>query len=529
MRDFTQQDFWSMQGGLITELGVLNVPVGSLSACKNFELTEAGYARCSGYERFDGRTSPSSIVATVDDDAEREAARALIQPVSGSGAILGVVFYKGSVYAFRNATDGLSAKMWKSSSSGWVEVNTGVTLAPNGKYKFAIYNFYAGADSQCLYGVDGENKAFQFDGTTFTQITTGNAIDKPYLVAGHSMHLFLAFDGGSLQHSATGEPLDWDAVHGAGEIGIGDDVTSLAPMVGGVLQIGAKSKVMMLSGSSSLDWTLSGLKTQDDSTGVLFDSARKVMGDVYYVTNNGIRVMSATNAYGDFAVAAVSKLVDSVVVSRIKNGFVGVVRVDDKSQYRVYSATSSGVTDVITLSFGSQGVLGFTSQSLNFQMSCLWQSSGDGGELIVYGGNDGFVYLGDVGSSFDGDIIHAFLRTVYAHQRSPSVRKRYKKLNIVMNTAIKVDLVVKPSFDFNASDSGSHAVKTLDVEADGGTWGQSVWGSFAWQSFGKGFVDVDIGGNGQSISVYLENKDKFNDKMIITNMILDYIPRRLKR
>jgi len=51
--------------------------------------------------------------------------RALIQKVPGSGRVLGVHQYKGSVYAFRNNAVGTAAVMFKDSPTGWTAVPTG--------------------------------------------------------------------------------------------------------------------------------------------------------------------------------------------------------------------------------------------------------------------------------------------------------------------------------------------------------------------------------------------------------------------
>lgn len=54
--------------------------------------------------------------------------RADIQAVPGSGSVLGVLFYDGNVYAWRNNAGGTAAVMHKSSSSGWTAIALGVEL-----------------------------------------------------------------------------------------------------------------------------------------------------------------------------------------------------------------------------------------------------------------------------------------------------------------------------------------------------------------------------------------------------------------
>lgn len=55
-------------------------------------------------------------------------ARAQIEAVPGAGPILGTAVYNGTVYAFRNATDGNSARMFKATGLGWSPINLGTKL-----------------------------------------------------------------------------------------------------------------------------------------------------------------------------------------------------------------------------------------------------------------------------------------------------------------------------------------------------------------------------------------------------------------
>lgn len=65
----------------------------------------------------------------VDDAYYKEAIRGarnyrrnLIQKVPGEGSVLGVVNFGNTVYAFRNAVGGATAKLYKSTGSGWSEI-----------------------------------------------------------------------------------------------------------------------------------------------------------------------------------------------------------------------------------------------------------------------------------------------------------------------------------------------------------------------------------------------------------------------
>jgi hypothetical protein len=58
-----------------------------------------------------------------------DAYRADIDPVPGSGPVRGVVVFNGVLYAWRDTADGLSKKIYRSTSSGWSEVALGSELS----------------------------------------------------------------------------------------------------------------------------------------------------------------------------------------------------------------------------------------------------------------------------------------------------------------------------------------------------------------------------------------------------------------
>lgn len=197
-------DLIRLGGGLDQVTPTLSLPSGVARRAANFECSiTGGYTRIAGYERFDGRPSPSaanynilvctftatvtvgqtvtgsvsgatgvvivvntaSLVITretgtfaagdvlnngsgfvgtittvqgvsadglLDAQYQNLAAdnyRADITAVPGSGSVLGVAYYNGTVYAWRNNAGGTAAVMHRSSSSGWVAITLGKTMS----------------------------------------------------------------------------------------------------------------------------------------------------------------------------------------------------------------------------------------------------------------------------------------------------------------------------------------------------------------------------------------------------------------
>lgn len=327
VRDTTKVAPIIMQGGLDYETPALSVMPGRMLSCKNYEVdTLGGYTRIQGYERYDGQASPT-------ESLNKDAARLAIGPVPGNGPVRGVHLYKGEAYAFRNTEDDLACKMYKASASGWQEITT-PTLNPNGRYELINYNFEGSASSVVMMGVDGENHAFIYDGSTFTQITITGETGFPNHLAAHYNHLFLAFPEGQLYHSALGDPADFDVNAGAGLIGTGDEIVCLKPTVGGALAVLMRNRISILYGSDKTEWAKKDLRTQEDQIGAVEHSIQTLF-DMFYLDDRGLTSLTSSQNFGNFEDGTVSTGVNPFLKerkSRVKASCV----VKNKNQYRIF-------------------------------------------------------------------------------------------------------------------------------------------------------------------------------------------------
>ena len=82
----------------------------------------------------------SSLVSELQS-AAIEDQRALINIVPGEGTCLGVWVFNGDVYAFRNKSGGATAGMYKSTSTGWSEVDLGTALNFDGTTRLLVSQF----------------------------------------------------------------------------------------------------------------------------------------------------------------------------------------------------------------------------------------------------------------------------------------------------------------------------------------------------------------------------------------------------
>jgi hypothetical protein len=496
---------------------------GRTLLAQNYEPDqEGGYKRIDGYERFDGRTAPSSLPSdTTSEQAAVEAQRALITAVPGSGPVRGVWVYGNKVYAFRNNAGGTEARMYESSGSGWAEVAafTALAYAPGGKYEFRNFNFGGHAGTEKMYGVSGVDKAFEFDGTTITEITTGMTTDTPSHLETHQNYLWLSFAGGSLQNSPLGDPTGtWTPLTGANEFGVGSEITGMLALPGGTMAIFCEKRIYILQGSSSSDWLLAML-TDDAGAkewSIQYLAGGKAVNDIGYFD------LSTTDRFGDFAQATFSKDIEPFIRAYV-NRINCSLTIKRKNQMRVMFDDGT----VSIAGFSDQGFLGFTRAKYSMVPNVCVSGQINEEERLFVGANDGFVYEVDSGTNFDGGVVQAFFRTVYNPLGSPRVRKRFKELTVHVDAVQEVALQF--SVDFATTEAKAEPVVTLDAQGGGGFWNISEWDSFLWSLPEVSEANTYISGTARSVSLLVYSNLTYESPYTLQALIWRYEPRRLQR
>lgn len=511
-------------GGLDLESPPLRIPDGSMILCQNYDVKAGGgYRRIGGYERFDGQEAPSEA-------ADPEAARAAIGAVPGMGKILGLHYYNGDLYAVRNHLDGFTAKMYKSSASGWTHVRDFGDAY--GEFEFITHNFYGNSSGERMYGVDGRNPAFMYDGTTFTNLAPAGETVRPKFIAAHKNHLFLGYPEGQYLHSGIGEPTAWDvASEGAGAGGTGDEIVAIRPTVGGALAFFMRNKVSLLYGSSKADWQGNDLRPQQDRSGAIERSVQD-LGDLIYLDDRGLTTLQQTQAFGNFLTATIDKPVRRFIQKR-KGDLCGSCISRDRSQYLMFFRHTEG-TEVLSLTLGSNGIDGYGRSLYPFsiafgKMAIASQEDENGNERIFVGAEDGMVYELEKGTSFDGAEIESYNKLSFSSLGSPNQNKFFRSIILGLEANTNLTLNLKPEFDYGSREHAGHRILEASITGGGGAFDNTNWNEFNWSVQIVSDAKVDIGGLGRNMAILIYHKSADAAPFTIYDATIQYSVRGLRR
>lgn len=588
-------DLIRLAGGLDQVTPTLSLKSGVARRAANFEAAiTGGYTRIAGYERYDGRPSPSSALYNVLDctltaavavgdtvtgmstgstgkviaadggtliitretnafaagegvsvggvqkgevamvqgvaadglaDATYRALaaddyRADIQAVPGSGSILGVAYYNGVVYAFRNNSAGTAARMYKSTAAGWVLVTT-PTLAPGGRYEFVVANFGGGTSNYKLYGCSGRNKAFEFDGTTYTAITTGMAVDTPSHVAFHKQHLFLAF-GASLQFSALGDPFNWTPILGAGELAMNAPITNLLVLPGnqqtGALGVYTRRDTSVLYGTDATNFNLVPFNS---GTGGIAYTAQN-MDQAYVLDDRGVITLGTSLNFGNFTPATLTMNIRPFIQVR-RNLATGSSLNREKGQYRLFFSDSYAL--YMTINNGK--LVGSMPIQFANPVTCVSEGeSPDGTEYSFFGSDNGFVYRLDAGTSFDGQPIPANLNLVYNSAGSPRILKRYRKASMEMTGDSYAEIAFGYDLGYRTQELNQAEDSAHSNDLRSSYWDAMTWDNFVWDGSDISPSEIEVTGTAENMAIRVSSVSAILQPFTVNNIIVHYTPRR---
>jgi hypothetical protein len=401
---------------------------------------------------------------------------------------------------------------------------TPIALLANGRVETVVANFGGSTETQRLYGCDGINQEFEFDGEVYVPLETGMGNVRARHVAVHKQHLFFSF-GPSVQHSATGDPYSWSPLLGAAELTTGDDVTNFVNVPGSEtsssLMISCRNSTFVLYGTDSETWKLD--KISDESGAQAYSV--QLMGSPMVFDRDGFIVRRSTDTFGNFSYESASLAVEPLV----RNGSVSAsVLVRNKSQYRCFFA--DGLIMTATPIKG-----GYAWMPCDYGRVINVAIGGEiNGEYRIFMGDvDGWVLEADVGRSFDGEVVEAGIRMSSQNQRAEAILKQYRFAEVSIEGSSAFHLAAAAEYSDTTADnavlSEEQMVEMKPQYGAGLFWDFNSWDQAYWDGNGINRLQYPIRGHGRSLSLLFRSaSDRELPHVLKTSMVV-YTPRRLAR
>lgn len=481
------------QGGLVENVASLRQGIelpGSAARLINFEPSiDGGYRRINGYSKW--------------DSAE----------VTGTGQVWGVTFFDGSVIAVRNGN------IYESNGSGWSSIVTGRTHTT--KHRFHLINLNG---TRKIIGVDGNNYPYSWDGTTFVNINGTADINGASHVVEFKDHVFYA-SGDLVTFSEPFNETAFTVSGGAGNFTVKDNITGMI-VFRERLFIFTETSIDVLDGNSQSDWVLTSVA--EDFGCVAPDTIQEVAGDVAFLSNDGIRLLGATDRVGDFSNQVSSRPVQQNFLNFLNtyNQFSSTV-IRGKSQYRIFGFTSGRTKEssegYLATQFESQNPMAFSwSELVGIKVYSIDSKVYQEDEYIVFCEEDtGYIYRMESGFTFDGTNITAQYWTPYLSLSDPTFRKTLYKVWAYYDPEGDINGNLTLNFDFNRSTKIQPTTITFSQTGGGTLYGTGVFGTATYSGATQDAVlETNLIGSGNTVQLRFDFTG--GQPFIIDTILLEY-------
>lgn len=402
--------------------------------------------------------------------------------------------------------------------------SSAITLLPGGRLETVEASIIGNTTLPRIYGADGVNPAWEFDGTTLVPIHTGMTTDTPKHIAAHKDHLWLSY-GASLQYSGLADPYAWTLVLGAGEINAGEEITNLLPQPGS--DSSAALAVITKNGTKFFYGTPGGssaqLVTYNSGVGGRHYTAQNLM-NAHVLDDRGVISIATSLNFGNFDTATLTFAMQPWIVSKRTIASASCVN-REKSQHRVFFSDGSALyTTVVNGQF-----MGALPQFFPDAVNCAWNGEDDDGDEITFvGSSDGWVYQFDKGTSFDGANIPAYITLNYDPSRSPRILKSYRRAVTEVFGNTYAELQASYKLGYAKSEYGIPSWDTYTATMMQGGWDGIVhWDSGAsWDTQSIAPVEIEMTGTAENVALSFSTDNNFSGPITITSSIIHYIIRR---
>jgi len=511
------------EGGLVENIASLRQGIelpGSAARLVNFEVSiDGGYRRINGYTKFDPNI------------------------VTGTGLIYGVAYFEGDVIAVRNGN------IYESTGAGWSAITSGRTHTT--KHRFHIINLNG---TRKLIGVDGSNYPYSWDGSSFVDINGSADVQGASHAAQFKDHIFYA-KGDLVTFSVPFDETDFTVADGAGNFRVEDDVTGMF-VFRERLYVFTESSIMVLDGDSQVDWRLTSVT--EDIGCIEPDTIQEVAGDVAFLSNDGVRLLGATDRTGDFSNQVTSRPVQQNFIEFQNDNYTTYAStvIRGKSQYRIFgwsqARTAEATEGYAATQFEAQNPMsfrwgelkGFKVYSIDSQIyqgseyivfatgdvpetgagATDWANGGDwsfNGDWSLTEGEGGYVYVMESGPTYDGNNIAAQYWTPYISFQDPTFRKTLYKLWAYYDPEGDVTGTLAINYDFNRSTAIQPEIITFSQSGGGPVFGSAIFGTATYgASTDDAVLETNVIGAGRNAQFQFTFDG--GDPFIIDSILIEY-------
>ncbi len=401
-------------------------------------------------------------------------------------------------------------------------VQTSITLAVGGKFQFDQGNLTGSASTIRIYGCDGVNRCFEFDGDVLAPIKTGFSPDNPKHIVVHKNHLFVSKDS-SILNSAIGKPYNFTIAEGASEIATGDIVTGFLVQPGsqatGALAVFGRSNTFVLYGTSSADWNFTAYAT---GTGAI-DYTTQNMAQSYFLDDRGLMSLQTSLNYGNFVQATLTNAIRPFINSK-RSIVAGSTLWREKSQYRLFFSDGTGLYTTVV----NNTLLGSIPIQLKHTVYSISEGEFSTGEEVIFAGmTNGYVMQMEKGTSFDGENIDAYITLNWDAIGSPRLLKRFRRAS----AEITGNAYAAVNFGYQLAYASSEITQATPKDYAAPFQAAPAWDSFTWDNFiwdGKTLTptEIEVEGTAENIQVTFTSTTDYIASYTINSLILHYSMRR---
>ena len=377
-----------------------------------------------------------------------------------------------------------------------------------------------------IIGVDGFNKPFSYDGTSFVPLDVPSDVNSASYTVEFNNHIFLA-QGTSLAFSVPFNEQVWSIAAGAGIINLPSVITGLV-VFRNQLIVFCEEDIYRVTGSSVADFQ--SFPISKDIGCNYPDTIQEVGGDVIFLSVAGLRYLSATDRINDFGLSISSRPIQQEFIDFVNfASSITACNIRSKNQYRIFSyrenvsaMSSTGYAAVQYTDQSSQSLEWCSLRGFKVYVADSDYNVNTDQEIIVFANSSGYVYKMESGNSFDGSNIRSFFYTPYLSVNDPRLRKVVYKLHTYLNTSGSINGKATLKYDFDDPNIIQPESLTISsVNSSGSFYGSAIYGVSTYGGRSTNYFNNQAKGSGFVISVQYEFDDQ-NPPFSLDSLVLEF-------